>query len=356
MFTETEEFRHKSHYKQVKCICSCGKESWVRVYRDGSLEYDKCHKCASELRTRSKPTDTHRICKRCNKNKPVNEFVKSKTQKYLCLVCKRTEEAKKYAANPEKTQARIAKKYLEQRAFMNDLKDKPCIDCEFKFTPCQMDFDHRDPSIKVKSLSHMFHWAQEKILAEISKCDLVCANCHRDRTQKIVEFKYKTPGHGGGKLLREVYTPKWQDIPLNGPGKTCSKCGKEKNSLNFAPRGAGELRGQCRMCVGERHHNLGRENIERLRKQRLERSNKMAAWFESIKDNQFCKDCGVSHRHWRLDFDHLDGKIYKPSRLKNSLHSRETVLAEISKCDLICANCHRLRTWNRMRERRAGPT
>lgn len=48
-----------------------------------------------------------------------------------------------------------------------------------------MDFDHRPGKDKVQKVSTMFAagWNLDVILAEISKCDLVCANCHRIRTR-----------------------------------------------------------------------------------------------------------------------------------------------------------------------------
>ena len=45
------------------------------------------------------------------------------------------------------------------------------------------DWDHRDPSQKLFTISEKKHSvSSEKLLAEIAKCDLVCANCHRHRT------------------------------------------------------------------------------------------------------------------------------------------------------------------------------
>lgn len=70
-------------------------------------------------------------------------------------------------------------------SFINTLKDKPCKDCGVKYPSYVMDFDHRDSSQKTSSVSHMatLHYASRtKILEEIDKCDLVCANCHRIRT------------------------------------------------------------------------------------------------------------------------------------------------------------------------------
>jgi hypothetical protein len=46
-----------------------------------------------------------------------------------------------------------------------------------------MDFDHRDPSTKLRSVTQMIsNFGIERILAEAAKCDIVCANCHRLRT------------------------------------------------------------------------------------------------------------------------------------------------------------------------------
>ncbi len=69
----------------------------------------------------------------------------------------------------------------------NSLKSGPCMDCGGVFPPCVMDWDHRDPERKSFSVSSKVRaWyrdsRREDILAEISKCDLVCSNCHRIRT------------------------------------------------------------------------------------------------------------------------------------------------------------------------------
>jgi hypothetical protein len=46
-----------------------------------------------------------------------------------------------------------------------------------------MDFDHRDPDTKRYTVTRMIGRAgTETILAEVAKCDIVCANCHRLRT------------------------------------------------------------------------------------------------------------------------------------------------------------------------------
>lgn len=62
----------------------------------------------------------------------------------------------------------------------------PCTDCGMTFPYECMDFDHRVSSEKTNNVGTMVAhgWSWELIEAEIAKCDLVCANCHRTRTRK----------------------------------------------------------------------------------------------------------------------------------------------------------------------------
>lgn len=65
---------------------------------------------------------------------------------------------------------------------MDELKSMPCTDCGVKYPPYVMHFDHRDPSTKLFNIGHIVTRSMTLILAEIEKCDLVCANCHAERT------------------------------------------------------------------------------------------------------------------------------------------------------------------------------
>jgi len=90
------------------------------------------------------------------------------------------------ALHPEKYKIALRSKKDEILCFVNRLKCGPCLDCKRTFNPWVMQFDHRDPSTKIASISMM---AQRKmslaiIQTEIVKCDLVCANCHAERTHR----------------------------------------------------------------------------------------------------------------------------------------------------------------------------
>ncbi len=81
--------------------------------------------------------------------------------------------------------------YKAQKAFrvkirqqlLAHLTGKACIDCG-ETDPIVLDFDHKDPALKFKSISSMLsgHYSWKTILSEIEKCDIRCANCHRRKT------------------------------------------------------------------------------------------------------------------------------------------------------------------------------
>jgi hypothetical protein len=68
---------------------------------------------------------------------------------------------------------------------LRKLKEVPCADCEQTFDPVCMDFDHLPEFPKTMEISYMMRhrMSWDKIAAEITKCEVVCANCHRLRTK-----------------------------------------------------------------------------------------------------------------------------------------------------------------------------
>jgi hypothetical protein len=66
-----------------------------------------------------------------------------------------------------------------------------------------------------------------------------------------------------------------------------------------------------------------------------------------IKESSGCKDCGESNPIV-LDFDHLKDKKYNVSRMIHDGFSWKAIKKEIEKCEVVCANCHRIRTYNRL--------
>lgn len=74
---------------------------------------------------------------------------------------------------------------LESRRYTDRAKDVPCVDCGVRYPPYVMDFDHVR-GVKIDDISRMVraYVRPQRIQAEIDKCDVVCANCHRVRSHK----------------------------------------------------------------------------------------------------------------------------------------------------------------------------
>jgi len=201
-----------------------------------------------------------------------------------CKICRGIERTKVYTENKDKEleycriykqnnlekrketgRKSAAKNLIWFRGFLNEVKNVPCMDCGNIFSPCAMDFDHRNYKEKLFNISEGQCKNEDILLQEIAKCDIVCANCHRTR-----------------------------------------------------------------------EHN--RRHIE------ISNLSKIINPFK----NAPCADCNVQYSAYVMDFDHRDPEdklfnISKPhSQNKEAIAG---ILLEINKCDVVCANCHRIRTF-----------
>lgn len=71
--------------------------------------------------------------------------------------------------------------YARNNEIIRKAKSKPCADCGIEYPFPAMQFDHvRDK--KKGDICHMRSYSVKRLEAEISKCDIVCANCHQVRS------------------------------------------------------------------------------------------------------------------------------------------------------------------------------
>lgn len=88
----------------------------------------------------------------------------------------------RYRKHKISMQAKAKERRIETRNYISSLKSKPCTDCGISYPPYVMDFDHVR-GVKLMEVAHITNLRDTtKLHAEIEKCDLVCANCHRERT------------------------------------------------------------------------------------------------------------------------------------------------------------------------------
>jgi hypothetical protein len=81
---------------------------------------------------------------------------------------------------------------------------------------------------------------------------------------------------------------------------------------------------------------------------KLRRSQKRQ-YVHSLKEGVECLDCGVEYPPYVYDFDHLPEfkKEFDLSSTGMRDKTMEQIIAEVAKCELICSNCHRHRTYIR---------
>ena len=63
-----------------------------------------------------------------------------------------------------------------------------------------------------------------------------------------------------------------------------------------------------------------------------------------------CKDCGIQYDPWIMEFDHIsNNKLFNISEKRRGYANLEVIQAEIDKCEVVCANCHKQRTHSRIK-------
>jgi len=125
--------------------------------------------------------------------------------------------------------------------------------------------------------------------------------------------------------------------------KICSKCKQEKNEIEFnknAVRKDG-LQSFCRVCDNERKRKYYAQNPTRFFKYNDKRTQRLREEVQKYKTEKGCAHCG--ERDFRcLDFHHSDAnlKVAEVSFLMR-YRGEAAVWEEITKCEVVCANCHR---------------
>lgn len=135
--------------------------------------------------------------------------------------------------------------------------------------------------------------------------------------------------------------------------KECITCKETKDDSDFSFGSRKERRRHCKECQRrsdqEKYRNRSPEKVQKDKTRRRENLGRSREWLRKIKNNP-CLDCGRSFHFFVMDFDHTDPKTKKfdvGTAASQGLSTR-ALQEEVSKCDLVCSNCHRMRTYSRM--------
>lgn len=111
--------------------------------------------------------------------------------------------------------------------------------------------------------------------------------------------------------------------------RVCSSCQEELTADNFYKKG-NRLQAMCKSCFNS-------YCVSRWRNRKLEAIEKMGG---------VCADCNGKFHFSVYDFHHLDPNEKEFSWNKMRLVSDKKLYKELSKCVLLCSNCHRIRHYD----------
>ena len=135
--------------------------------------------------------------------------------------------------------------------------------------------------------------------------------------------------------------------------KTCNRCKQELPFGDFNRKGKNKYQPHCKPCgreySKELYHRNRSQNAEKQRLAKKIRRDNIKADIRKLKNETPCMDCEVQYPYYCMDFDHVNGKkITHISDMIQNGAARWKIFSEITKCEIVCANCHRTRTFKRI--------
>jgi hypothetical protein len=70
----------------------------------------------------------------------------------------------------------------------------------------------------------------------------------------------------------------------------------------------------------------------------------LTQYLRDLKTKSACIDCGINYPYYVMDFDHVRGQKQANVMELVSTLSKKRIDLEIAKCEIVCSNCHRIRT------------
>ncbi len=135
-----------------------------------------------------------KACGHCKVQKKLTEFRPNRAKKDglqgYCRVCDKAAQREWYQKHKKTIRGKVNVQRKRRRTeivkkLVQYFKTHPCIECG-EGNPLVLEFDHLDPGTKTSSVSTLTRgeYSWDRVLEEIKKCRVLCANCHRVRTAR----------------------------------------------------------------------------------------------------------------------------------------------------------------------------
>ena len=296
-------------------------------------------------------------CSKCGEEKPLDAFPPIRRSgiklQSWCRTCFAAYGADYYQRNREAQKAHklrnvAAARDAKRRQLIDYLLLHPCIDCGEKDIVV-LEFDHlREKEFDVARLVNGgATW--RRVEREIAKCEVRCANCHRRKTAERGQARRNAKPLYAGRLS-PVEQLLLDDLAL----RSCRRCRRALPLTCFPYRSKkdGTRHHICLDCQRELSHDwyvrTCSPNAERHLGYATRLGRQKVLRVDEYLGTHPCVDCGEDNVIV-LEFDHVRGrKEADVSTLTRAGADWPVIEAEIAKCDVRCANCHRRRTVERI--------
>ena|SRR5438067_4436966 len=121
-------------------------------------------------------------CGRLRNERFFNHRRRSGLQPY-CRDCQRAVAKEHYITNRSYYLEKADRHRSKLKRLIREIKSQPCFDCGVAYPYYIMDFDHREGKAFNLGGAHS-RQSIKAIMTEIAKCDVVCSNCHRERSHQ----------------------------------------------------------------------------------------------------------------------------------------------------------------------------
>jgi hypothetical protein len=194
--------------KRIKCI-KCDKKQLISNFYISNLKthYYVCKKCLIALQKKGYTNRRKKVdeiiknkgkvkCRKCGESKLVSEFYYESVVQhdYLCKLCfalKRSKYAKENRLKiNERNKLKRAKALVKWLEYFKLKGWNTCSKCGYDKCFWAIEFHHKDPKKKSFRINHfynMYGFTKEnikKLETEAKKCEVLCANCHREEHHK----------------------------------------------------------------------------------------------------------------------------------------------------------------------------
>lgn len=133
---------------------------------------------------------------------------------------------------------------------------------------------------------------------------------------------------------------------ITDKGVWCPKCKEYKTLQDFSKNRTRKngIASQCKAC--QMYPGKNEKNAVTM----MARYHHRGQIIDDLKVMVGCADCQYNAHPEALDFDHVFGDPKKKNVSQLKCFSWKVIWNEVMKCEVVCANCHRIRTANRRKE------